>query len=161
MKRSSRRLATVAAVLALGAVSGCSATSTPITQLAYAPTDGAMASVTEVGGVGVYNVILLTDSAQEPGRLIGRVVNATDEPQTLNLTGTGDAQFTAQVQVGAGQSLVLGPDDEDVLVEPSGAVPGTTVPVQVTTDTAVTEISVPVLDGTFDFLTDLVPTVSR
>lgn len=157
MKRSSRPFALAAIALAaitLAALTGCSLTNQQTTQLEYRPADGEQV---DLGGVGVYSMVLVTASADDPGTFIGRVVNTTLEPQIVSLTGTGDAVFEAEVEVAPRETLDLGPEAEQVLVEPAGAAPGRTVPVRVAVGEEAADVLVPVFDDTFDYYADLVP----
>ena len=155
MKRSFRRLAPAAVALALCGLTGCSLTNPQTTQLDYVPSDGALL---DLDGVGVYSAVLVAASADDPGNLVARVVNTTSEPVSVTLTGTGAAEFDVEVEVGPGETLDIGPEAEQVLVEPAGEIPGKLVPVQVTVGEQTGEMTVPVLDDTFEAYADLVPT---
>jgi hypothetical protein len=153
--RSLRRLAPAVVALSLWGVTGCSLTNPQTTQLQYTPADGALL---DLGGVGVYGAVLVATSAQDPGNLVARVVNSTNEPQAVTLTGTGAAEFDIEVEVEPRETLDIGPEAEQVLVEPAGEMPGKLVPVEVTVGEQTGTLTVPVLDGTFEAYADLVPT---
>jgi len=157
VKRSLRRLAPAAVALSLCGATGCSLTNPQTTQLDYVPSDGALL---DLGGVGVYGAVLIAASADDPGNLVARVVNSTDESQAVTLTGTGAAEFDIEVEVEPNETLDIGPEAEQVLVEPAGEIPGKLVPVEVTVGEQSGTLTVPVLDDTFDAYADLVPTGS-
>lgn len=154
MKRSSRPVALAALALAVSGLTGCSLTNQQTTQLEYQPADGEQV---DLGGVGVYSLLMVAASAEEPGNLIARVVNTTGEPQTVTLVGTGAATFEAEVEVEPNETLDIGPEGEQVLVEPAGEIPGKLVPVMVSVGEESEEVTVPVFDDTFDRYADLVP----
>lgn len=154
MKRSSRPVVLAALALAVTGLTGCSVTNQQTTQLEYQPADG---ENVDLGGVGVYSMLLIAASAEEPGNLIARVVNSTGEPQTVTLVGTGAAVFEAEVEVEPNETLDIGPEGEQVLVDPAGEIPGKLVPVAVSVGEQSEEVTIPVLDDTFDYYSDLVP----
>ena len=154
MKRIPRPVALAVLALAVAGPSGCSLTNPQTTQLQYRPSDG---EAVDLGGVGVYSLLLVAASADDPGTLIGRVVNTTSEPQTVTLVGTGAAAFDVEMEVEPRETLDIGPEAEEVLVEPAGEGPGRVVPITVSVGQETEEITVPVLDGTFDHYADLVP----
>jgi len=154
VKRSSRPVVPAALALAVAGLTACSVTNQQTTQLEYQPADGEQV---DLGGVGVYSMLLIAASAEEPGNLIARVVNSTGEPQTVTLVGTGAAAFETEVEVEPNETLDVGPEGEQVLVEPAGEIPGRLVPVVVSVGEETEEVTIPVLDGTFEYYADLVP----
>ena len=153
MKRMHRP---AALALAITCVTGCATiTNQQTTELQYVPADG---SIARLPGVGVFSAMLLATGPDEPGTLIARIVNSTSEPQSVSLTGTGAAVFDEQFVVEPRSTLDIGPDGEELVVEPAGEQPGKLVPVTVSTSEGTVDITVPVLDDTFEKYADLIPT---
>jgi hypothetical protein len=112
---------------------------------AYTPSDGIAANV---GDLDVRNVLIVSDDGSD-GNLIMTVVNTGEEDASLGVQfGEGDGE-TLVVEVEAGESLVLGGDDEDpLLLEDIDTEPGSFLPVYFQYGNAEgVEKLVPVLDS--------------
>lgn len=159
MTRSHRPRALVALALAAASVTaGCSVTNPQTTQLQYAPGDGVEARLGQ--DVTVASVLFVAAGEDSPGTLIARVVNDGTEPVTVQITGD---DVDVSVDVAPGETYEIGPEgDEEVVVDPIGAVPGTTIPLTVALEgtDASEQIRPTVLDGTLEEYADLVPTSS-
>lgn len=158
MKRSSMAVAARAALgvcvslAAVGATAGCyqaNAVTEP------ASSDGLRL---ELGDLLLSDLMVLAVGEGEPGTLLGAVSNDGDQDTevTISLPG-GDQAVTFDVD--AGQTVLLGPDDQRVRFEEVPDAPGANVEILVssTEDGEVTR-RVPVLDDTFERYDELVPT---
>ncbi|RXZ67364.1 hypothetical protein [Agromyces albus] len=151
------RLAASAALalgLALGS-SGCAMLTYQATTEAYTPSDGIAANI---GDLDVRNVLIVSDDGVD-GNLIMTVVNTGEEDVSLGLQfGDGDSE-TLEVEVEAGESLVLGSDDEEpLLLEGIDTEPGSFLPVYFQYgDAEGVEKLVPVLDSSLPEYSSFAP----
>jgi hypothetical protein len=151
------RLAASAALaigLALGA-SGCSMLTYQATTEKYDASDGVSA---DVGALDLRNVLIVSDDGVD-GNLVMTVVNTSEEDATLGVqVGTGDGE-TTEIEVGGGETLVLGSeDDEPVLLEGIDAEVGGLLPLYFQYgDAEGVEKLVPVLDSSLPEYADLAP----
>lgn len=155
MARSSRRLAAallLTGVTALG-VGACS----PITTMdAYAPSDGVRADLGTQ--LRIENLLILSPAEGAEGTVLGGLVNesTSDADVSLAIEGVSGGQ---QLDVPAGQTLLLGPEHHEVTLSTVPAPPGATVQVQISTSqSGSVTLDVPVLDGTVSYYQDEVPT---
>jgi len=150
-----RRLAPVAlaAVILLGAT-GCSMISSQATTIPYSAADGV--NIPDSGPLDVRNAMLVANESGEAANFLAAIVNDTDESQTLLVGIEGDTQT---VRVPARTTVSLGVDGADpLLFEGLDALPGTNVDVAFQSgDGEGVEHSVPVLDGTLEYLAEFVP----
>lgn len=148
------------AMIALAAVStaGCTFTTQQTTELYYEPADGVEALLGP--DVVVSSVLIVTDEQGAPGNLIARVVNSGIEPARV-LLASEEAGVEVTVTAEPGETVEIGPEGEQVIVESVDAVPGTLVPfVAALPDGELAfEILVPVFDETFPRYAELVPEV--
>lgn len=155
MARSSRRLA--AALLLTGVTALGLGACSPITTMdAYAPSDGVR------GDLGtqlrVENLLILSPAEGAEGTVLGGLVNesSTDADVTLTIEGGSEGQ---QLDVPAGQTLLLGPEHHEVTLSTVPAPPGATIQVQLSTpQSGSVTLDVPVLDGAQSYYQDEVPT---
>ncbi|WP_136708601.1 DNA modification methylase [Agromyces sp. H66] len=149
------RLAASAALalgLALGA-SGCSMITYQATTEKYEPSDGVSA---DLGDLDLRNILVVSEDGED-GTLVMSVVNQGDRRATLGVQfGEGDV---VEVAVPAGQTLVLGSDDEEpVVLEGIDAEVGGLIPLYFQYgDVEGVEKMVPVLDGRLPEYSDLAP----
>lgn len=153
--RKSRFAASLAvgAVIALGAA-GCSMVAPQATTIPYSPGDGV--NIPDSGPLDVRNALIVADESGTDGNFVAAIVNDTAESQTLTVGVDGTSHT---VRVPANSVISLGVDGEDpLLLEGIDTKPGANLPVafQSGEGTGV-EFAVPVLDGTLDYLADLVP----
>lgn len=147
-----RRTATAAAIalLAVG-MTGCSAVNVQATTLHYSPSDGI---VFDAGDVHMRNLMLVTNAADEPARLIGSMVNDTDKAMSVELTVDGNS---ATVEVPKKTSLKLEDDANKVVLPSAGAEPGSHVEATVKAGGSSVSESMPVVDGTLESYRPFVP----
>ncbi|MDO5618045.1 DUF4179 domain-containing protein [Kocuria sp.] len=140
-----------AVVAATLSVTGCSYINPQATTMAYSPGDGI---VEEMDQVSLNNILIVAESENDPGRLLGTVVNKTDEDLTLTVTTD---QASAEIEVPANGETRLEDSDNETLLDPAGAQPG--LMVETTFDTGSTELtkSVPILDHTFPRYAEYIP----
>jgi hypothetical protein len=151
------RLAASAALalgLALGA-SGCSMLTYQATTEHYDASDGVSANV---GDLDLRNVLVVSEDGAD-GNLVMTVVNTGDDDATLGVQfgeGGGDV---IEVEVEAGQTLVLGSDEEEpVLLEGIDAEVGGLLPMYFQYgDVEGVEKLVPILDARLPEYADLAP----
>jgi len=149
------------ASLALGGVllmgtTGCAMLSTQATTLPYSPADGV--NVPDSGPLLVRNALLVTDEEGEDANFLAAIVNPTDESQTLTLEFGEEDPITEEVRVAANTTVSLGVTDDALLIKGLDTPAGADVLVYFQSgDSEGTEVAVPVLDGTLDYLTEFVP----
>lgn len=145
----------VGAALALSAT-GCSMISPQATTIGYSAAEGT--NVHESGPVEVRNAQIVANEDGSEGNFVAALVNQTDESQTLTVEiGQDGAALT--VRVPANTTVSLGSiEEEPLLVTDLDALPGTDVTAFFQSgDAEGTLASVPVLDGTLDYLAPLAP----
>ncbi|MUN64062.1 hypothetical protein GMA12_13095 [Kocuria sediminis] len=140
-----------AAVAALLTASGCSAINPVATaEVGYAPADGI---VVEMGDLKATDLLIVAESAEAEGRLLGSLTNSGDQDMTVTVDADG---ATGEIPVPAGTTLKLA-ETEPVLLDPAGAMPGLMVQTEISAaGESVTE-SVPVLDHTFPRYAEYIP----
>lgn len=122
---------------------------------AYTPGDGIAA---DIGDLDLRNVLIVSDDGVD-GNLIMTVVNTGEEDASLGLQfGDSDSE-TLVVEVEAGESLVLGGDDEEpLLLEGIDTQPGSFLPVYFQYgDAEGAEKLVPVLDSSLPEYSSFAP----
>lgn len=147
------------AVLALVALTsaGCSVTNPQTTRLPYMPADGVENRLSPT--ITVTSLLIAAADAEGPGQLVARVTNSGTDPASVTFSGTGDAQVDLTVRVDGGETVDVGPQGREAMVEPVGTVPGGLVPVSVALEGGQpVELEVPVLDSTLEPYATLVPT---
>lgn len=153
MPRFDRLVRGAAAIGAAALLAGCSVMTPIQTAELYAAGDGVRAEVGD-SGVRVENLMVLAEEEGAEGAVYGALVNDTTEELTIGVTiGVGGIELP----VAAGESVLLGVDEEVVIpavsVAPGGVVEAT---LRAEGHGAV-PITVPVLDGTLPQYADLVP----
>lgn len=150
-----RRLAPVAlaAAVVLGAT-GCSMISPQATTIPYSPADGV--SVPATGPLKVRNALLVSNDEGSQANFLAAVINDTDDAETL-LVGVDGT--TKRVRVPARTTVSLGFEGADpLLFSGLDTHPGADIDVSFQSGDDDTVVhSVPVLDGTLDYLADFVP----
>lgn len=140
-----------AVVAATVSVTGCSYVNPEATTLEYSGSDGL---VEKIDDVSLNNILIVAKSEQDPGRVLGTVVNDSDQDITLELK---TSETNAQIEVPADSETRLEDTDNQTLLEPAGAQPGEMVEVTFTTDGGSLTKSVPVLDHTFPRYAEYIP----
>lgn len=139
-----------AAAAALLTATGCGYVSPQATADEYAPSDGIQ---TDLGDVKVRNFMILAEDADSEGRVIGTVLNDSDEPATLSIDADG---VTADIEVPANDVVVL-EKSEPVTLDRAGAEPGLMVETEFEAEGQTATIPVPVLDHTYPRYASLMP----
>lgn len=139
--------------LALG-LSGCNLWLDVETQRSYEPSDGVSV---DVGDLQVRNLMVISEDG-ELGNLLGAVVNTTGSP--INFTVQWDAAGSyheVALTADAYSTSTVGVDEQQ-LISPLDAIPGSLLEVVVHTADDQKGILVPVLDGTLAEYSDAIPT---
>ncbi|WP_448005626.1 hypothetical protein [Agromyces bauzanensis] len=150
------RLAASAA-LALGLVmgaAGCAMVTPQATTEKYEPSDGVSA---DLGDLDLRNVLVVSEDGED-GTLVMTVVNRGERRATLGVQ-FGEGGDVVEVAVPAGETLVLGSEDEEpVVLEGMDAEVGGLVPMYFQYgDVEGVEKLVPVLDARLPEYADLAP----
>ncbi|WP_109210169.1 MULTISPECIES: DNA modification methylase [Microbacterium] len=138
------------------AATGCSMISPQATTIEYSAAEGT--NVYDSGPVQVRNAQIVANEDGSEGNFVAALINETDESQTLNIEfGEGGPSLT--VRVPAGTTVSPGTDEEEpILIEDLDALPGTDITAFFQSGDAEGELaSVPVLDGSLDYLAPLAP----
>lgn len=108
--------------------------------------------------IGVENLLLLTEEEGAPGQLVGGAVNHWSQGTDVSFTAAG-VEETVTVSVGAGETVLLHPDHQSIVLPAVPSAPGTNLEFQISTPEAGSvTVPVPVLDGTIDPYQDYLPT---
>ncbi|TFD30705.1 DNA modification methylase [Cryobacterium cryoconiti] len=145
----------VAAGILLG-TSGCNLFAPQSTTAKYDASDGVSG---DVGDLAIRNAILLSEDG-DVANLLVTVVNSSDSAQSLNVQyDDGSDKVTQEVNVDANSSVTLGTEDAPTVTVTADLELGSLFPVffQYGSETGV-EVLVPVLDGTLDEYSTLLPT---
>ncbi|MDO4255544.1 MAG: hypothetical protein Q4C81_10465 [Kocuria sp.] len=154
--KTARKKATMtglcAAALATAlSMTGCSYINAEATTLEYSPSDGIVENMDQVS---LNNILIVAESQDAPGRLLGTVLNKTDQDITLRITTD---QASADIQVPANGETRLENPTNEIIVEPAGAEPGLMVETTFSTGESELTKSVPVLDHTFPRYAEYIP----
>lgn len=157
--RPSRLVASVAigAAIVLG-TGGCAMLAPQATTIQYSAAEGV--NVYADGPLQVRNALIVANTEGTKGNFVAAIVNETDESQTLRLTlGEGSDTIVKTVRVPARTTVSFGSDETPPLpVEGAIMLPGSDIPGYfVSGDADGTLVSVPILDGTLDYLAPLAP----
>jgi hypothetical protein len=129
------------------------------TTIPYSPADG-MAVPNSSGPLEVRNALIVATEDGSAGNLVAAIVNASDSAEVLNIeVGEGSDATALTVRVPAGSVKSLGDGDTaPLLIEDLNTMPGATVSVYFQSgDGEGARTEIPVLNGSLDYLTDLVP----
>ncbi|GAA2983791.1 hypothetical protein GCM10010460_19690 [Microbacterium terrae] len=145
----------VCAALAL-ATTGCSMISPQATTIAYSAADGV--NVPDSGPVQVRNAFIVATEDGAQGNLIAAFVNDTDSSETVTIEVGDSGADTITVRIPARTTVSLGADEPPILIEALDTLPGADTPGHFQSGDAEGSLaSLPVLDGSLPYLTDLVP----
>lgn len=135
---------------------GCSMVSPQATTIGYSAAEGT--NVYGAGPVEVRNAQIVADEDGSEGNFVAALINRTDDSHQLSIE-FGDGGPALIVRVPANTTVSLGSDEnEPLLVEDLDALPGTDVTTFFQSGDAEGSLaSVPVLDGTLDYLAPLAP----
>ena len=150
-RKKLQRIGWGAAVAAgLLTATGCGYVSPQATAEEYAPADGIEQTL---GDVKVRNLLIVAESEDSEGRVLGTVINDGDQDATLTLDAEGS---TARIPVAAHESVVL-EKSKPVILDRAGAIPGLLVSTKLQADGQAASASVPVLDHTYPRYASFVP----
>lgn len=148
----------IGAALVLG-TTGCSMVSPQATTINYAAAEGV--NVYGSGPVQVRNAQIVANESGSEGNFVAALLNETDESQTLRIEfGESSSRVSIEVRVPANTTMSLGAEDgeEPILVEDLDTQPGADIPAFFQSGDAEGELTtVPVLDGTLNYLAPLAP----
>ena len=158
----SRLAASVAlSALVLTGATGCTFITPQATTIGYSASDGVNIA-NDSGPVAVRNAMVIADETGMLGNLVAGLVNGTDEDAVVTIELQGLEPF--EVEVGAGETVSLGANEEPLLLDSNEAegeplfAPGSTVEIYFQSgDGTGAAASVPVLDGALPYYADLVP----
>ena len=102
---------------------------------------------TTVGPAKLEDLLILSQGAAKPGRVLGAITNTTGGDITVTLNEESGA--TATIPVKARSQRLLGTDTSPVTLARSGADPGAMVRVRISAGGTSQEVQIPVLDNTF------------
>lgn len=157
---NTRRIASIALVAAAAlATSGCAMLAPQGTTIQYSPADGMNVPDT-AGPLAVRNALIVANEDGSEGNLVAAIVNPTDAAEVLNIeVGEGADAVKLTVRVPAGDTKSLGTEDtEPLLISDLNSIPGSTISIYFQSgDGDGARADIPVLDGSLDYLTDLVP----
>jgi hypothetical protein len=155
--RNRRLIASLAVGTALVlTATGCSMISPQATTIAYSAAEGT--NVYDSGPLEVRNALIVANEDGSEGNFVAAIVNRTDDSHTLTIE-IGEDGASLTVRVPANTTVSLGSDeDEPLLIEELDALPGTDITAFFQSGDAEGELaSVPVLDGSLDYLSALAP----
>ncbi|GAA3710948.1 hypothetical protein GCM10022377_25570 [Zhihengliuella alba] len=149
--RGRRALAVAALGLVALSAAGCGAINDQATATEYAASDGVNFTA---GDAEVRNLMLVTTGPEAEARVLGNVVNESDQSAELELGINGSS---VTIDVPAGTTVMLSEDGHKTTVPSAGELPGSMVPVDVTAGSESTEELVPVIDGTLEEYRQFLP----
>lgn len=150
MRRAALATAAAAAMLS---VTSCGYISQQATTIEYAAADGVNGNV---GPLEVSNMLIVSAGEDQPGRITGGIYN--DSNQEVQLTMSGPDGGQTQVTVPANGEYFIDNDSPPEIIDPAGAPPGAMSLVTFETSGASEDLTLPVLDGTFERYETLMPT---
>lgn len=113
----------------------------------------------EIGAVSAENLLIVTSAENEPGRLLGRLITAAEEPVDVTFTDQDD-EITVTLNrepyredPGGEYSLEENPHLFDTTDAPPGALASITISVDGQTE----DVNVPVFDGSLEYYRPFVP----
>lgn len=158
--RGTNRLQRLSLIAAIGvgamAFTGCTAINPQSTTLVYSASDGVRK---DMGQLQLRNVLVVSEAAGSPGRLIGTFYNQSDADITLTVSGAQGSQ--TEITVSPGTPLVLDTAGDKAILSTMAEPPGAMEPLELRQSGGATEsstINVPILDGTLHEYKSLVPT---
>ena len=148
--------AALGVAIVLGAT-GCTFMTHQATTNEYPASDGVNVETTG-GPVEVRNAMVIATEDGAAGNLVAALINTSDSSAQLTITVGAES---ATVRIPAGESVSLGADEEPLLIENLGVLPGATAPIYFSSGDVGDEVEVPVLDGTLPYYADLVPAAAE
>lgn len=153
----------ISLITALGlgvlSVTGCSYVNPQTTAYPYTASDGVR---TDLGGLELRNLIIVSSGIGKPGRVLGAVFNTSDHDATLKISGSGGSQ--TEVMVKSNERYYLTKDVNAAILSSVNAIPGALETVKLSESAGsrskTEKLKVPVLDGTLKEYRQYVPTPS-
>ncbi|HLS25928.1 MAG TPA: hypothetical protein VK063_08655 [Beutenbergiaceae bacterium] len=137
---------TLAALFLISGCGGIPTGGTPMTVNQYAAGDGARGDLGNQ--LSLENLMVLTEDQGAPGQLVGGVVNHWEQPAEVSFTAE-ELGETLSATAPGGETLLLNPEQESVVLSAVPVPPGAILEMQVSTpEEGSVTIPVPVLDGT-------------
>lgn len=106
----------------------------------------------DVGGVEVRSLLIVSEDANQPGRLLGTLFNTSTESMDVVFSDQDDS-VTVRVE----PQGEVGFDTNPLLLSSVSDIPGSRVPISVTVGAEKEEFSTPVLDGTLQAYRPFLP----
>jgi hypothetical protein len=144
-----------ALVIAAGVVSGSTACGYINPQETTRITPATNGINTTVGPVKLEDLLILSEGAAKPGRVLGAITNTTGGDITV--TPGEESGATVTIPVKARSQRLLNTDASPVTLTRSGGSPGSMVPVRISADGTSQDVQIPVLDNTFKEYAPYVP----
>ncbi|MGN5733010.1 hypothetical protein [Arthrobacter psychrochitiniphilus] len=158
--RSTKRAQRFSLIAAIGigamAFTGCSAINQQSTAMEVTVTDGVQL---DMGQLELRNVLIVSEAAGDPGRVIGTFYNHADSQMVLTISGAQGSQTEITVQPGV--PLVLNSKSDQAILSTMAQPPGSIESIELRQSGAGSEtatLNVPVLDGSLAEYKKLVPT---
>jgi hypothetical protein len=149
------------ASLAVGAAlvlttTGCSMISPQATTIPYSAAEGT--NVHGSGPLEVRNAFVVANEEGTAGNFVAAIINDTEKSHTLNVE-FGEGGPTLKIRVPANTTVSLGSDEDEPLeIKDFEGLPGTDVTTFFQSgDADGALVSIPVLDGSLDYLSALAP----
>lgn len=154
--KRAQRLSLIAAIgIGAMAFTGCSAINQQSTTMVYSASDGVRL---DMGQLELRNVLIISEAAGGPGRVVGTFYNQADSDITLTISGAQGSQ--TEITVEPGIPLVLNSKSDKSILSTMDQAPGSIESLELRQSGAGSEtatLKVPVLDGTLVEYKDLVP----
>ncbi|MFW0155889.1 hypothetical protein ACN08X_07610 [Rothia sp. P6271] len=151
---STLKRAAACTTIALAALTttGCGYIYTQPTTFQYSPSDGVSANV---GDIAVRNIMVIAESADADGRVLGTILNNGKEDATVTINFPAGAE---NITVPAGKEIRLEDESHKLIIDPAGANPGLMLlDVKVSSNGHSEPVNIPVLDGTLPEYKPFVP----
>ena len=154
-----QRLGLIAAIgIGAMAFTGCSAINQQSTTTVYSPSDGVRM---DMGSLELRNVLIVSNGAGEPGRVLGSFYNTSTSDITLTIIGTQGSQ--TEVTVKPGVPTILNGTSDKAILNTVTAAAGAMEVLQLRQSGGTStngSLNVPVLDGTLAEYKPMVPTAT-
>jgi hypothetical protein len=156
-RRGKLAMATAALGIGLLSVTGCGYINPQQTSEQYSASDG---TSTDIGPLQLRNMMIISQGADKPGRVVGAVYNSSSNDVKLVIKGAEGSQ--TQVPVKKNSYTLLNDSTDEAILSTTGAKPGSVAEVTITEDgtNQSAQFKVPVLDGTISDYKEYLPTPS-
>ncbi|MCC9175652.1 hypothetical protein [Arthrobacter sp. zg-Y179] len=142
-KNRVRRTAAAGVIaLAMLGTAGCSAVNEQATTIEYSPSDGIAENVADLQ---LRNILVVSNGFGEPGRLLGTVVNDSNQAQRFSLD-FGGTPLSWTLPAG-GKVVFEDEDEENVTVAEVQEEPGTGIDAELVLNDETKDLNIPVVNG--------------